>query len=169
MLNLLVHIMTTKQTDITQRARNFIITHRAASLATVDKDGVPQVVYVYCLVDDDLALYFMTRVESRKFENIVNQPKVGMSFVSEKTMEAIHLTGVAERVNDLESEQSIWFELMKLRSPDTANEPVPVVQMFERGATGEVAIIKVTPYEMTFATYQKAKEGHYIDFWQKVI
>jgi uncharacterized pyridoxamine 5'-phosphate oxidase family protein len=150
-------------------AYKFITNNRAAALATVSKAGVPHVVSIYCVVHEDLSIYFMTRVEGRKFTNLTYQPKVAMAFTDEKGLKTIQLTGAAERVNSLKLEQTIWHDLMRFRLPWAEQGPVPAIQLFERGATNELAIIKVMPYEMTFANFEKMANGRYNPFFQKII
>lgn len=149
-------------------AKEFIITNRAASLATIDEQGIPHVVIVYCIVAPDLSLYFSTRVEGRKYRNMMSRPIVSMAFSNEQNMSTVQLTGTAERVNQLEQEQEILGGLIALRYGEP-NWPVPPVKMFERGATNELAIIKITPTEMVYANFQTSKDGRYKPFFHKVI
>lgn len=155
-------------TDPKELAFHFILHNRDASLATVGKDGIPHVVAVYCVVRKDLTLYFMTRAESRKYANIIHQPKVGMMFYSEQSLDTLQLTGKAERVNDLKQEQEIWHDLMRFRMP-WSYPGLPPVQLFEEGYTNELAIIKITPQEMTYASFVPSKNNRYKSHFQKII
>lgn len=148
-------------------AHRFIMANRAAALATADKTGVPHVAPVYCIVDENLALYFSTRVEGSKYVNLINHPTVAMAFINEEKLTAIQLTGTAERIENIQLEQDILHKLMTLRHQDPY-WPLPTMQLFERGATNELAIIKVVPTEMTYANFEntgsKPKQ-----FFQKIL
>lgn len=155
--------------NVRKEAYDFIMANRAASLATVSEGNLPHVAIVYCITKEDLSLYFMTRVEARKFANIVYQPIVAMSITDEKHLQTIQLTGTAERVDNLSQELAIWHELMLFRLPNKDQKPVPSIQLFESGSTNELAIIKVTPAEMTFADFDIQPDGRYKSFFRKVI
>ena len=143
--------------------------NRAAALATVSKDGIPHVAIVYCATYEDLSAYFMTRVESRKFTNLRHQPKVALAFTDEPRLQTVQLTGVSERVEDFKQEHAIWHELIRLRIPSISRKPVPAIQIFEAGGTNELAIIKVTPTELTFASFDIQPDGRYKTFFEKIL
>lgn len=151
-----------------KQAYDFISDNRVGALATIRVDGIPHVVIVYCLVEEDLSIYFSTRVEGRKYENLVHQPNIAMTFYNEKNLTTIQLTGMAERVDDLKREQEVHYNLMKLRNIKI-NWTLPPMQLFERGATNELAIIKITPSEMTYATFKTSDSGRHKPFFQKII
>ena len=88
-------------------AHKFLNTHKAATLATVNAKKKPDAASVFYIVDEDLTIYFMTRIESRKFHNLEKQTIVSMVTTDEETMETIQLTGVAERIENLEEENKV--------------------------------------------------------------
>lgn len=157
------------ESDIQKNIYTFILTNRAAALATVSPEGIPHVATVYCVLNKDLSLYFMTRVEARKFVNLTNQPKIAMAFTNEPQLQTVQLTGIAERIDDLEIEQAVWHDLMQFRIPTNGQKPVPAIQLFQKGSTNEIAIIKVTPIEMTFANFDLQPDGRYKSFFKKVL
>lgn len=160
-----------KQTTdkLKQLAYQFIKDNHTAALATVSHDGLPHVVSIYCLVDEDLALYFMTRVEGRKYINLTNNKTVAMVFTNEKHLSSIQLIGTAERVDNIKLEQKVWLELMKFRVPTLTTGPVPAIQLFERGSSDELAIIKVNPTQMIYSNFEKQSNGRFKSFFQSVI
>lgn len=160
--------MTASSQRLRTKAYKFMIEHRAAALATAGKNNVPHVAIVYCMVYEDLSIYISSRVEGRKYQNLVNNPTIGMTFYSEADMQTIQLTGTAERVGKIECEQEILYELIKLRYKEP-NWIVPPLRLFERGATNELAIIKITPNEMTFADFKITKNGRYRPVFQEII
>jgi general stress protein 26 len=149
-------------------AHNFIEVNRAASFASANKAGVPHVAIVYCLAKPDLTLYFSTRVEGRKYANLEQRPEVGLAFYNESKLQMIQLSGVARRVDEIELEQEIMHDLMRFRYNDS-NWPLPTVQLFERGATNEIAVIEVVPTEMTFADFETEHAGQYHPIFQKIL
>lgn len=151
-----------------QLAYEFIMNNRAAALATVDEQGRPHVAIVYCVAHKDLSLYFSTRVEGRKYNNLVHQKYVAMSIYNRQRMQTIQLTGTAKRVEKLDIEQEVLLELMKLRYRDP-NWELPPLQLFNQGASNEIAVIKVVPKEMTFANFKTKKAGRYRAVFRRII
>lgn len=149
-------------------AYQFITTHRAAALSTVDNQGNPHVAPVFCVVRKDLSMYFSTRIEGRKFTNLIQNPAVAMTFVDEANVAAIQLSGKAERIENLKLEQSILYDLARQRYQDP-NWPMPTLKLFEQGSTIQIAIIKVTPTEMTYADFATPETGKYKAFFQRII
>lgn len=147
---------------------NFIKHNKAGALATVDHDSVPHVAIVYFLARKNLDLYFTSRVEGRKFHNLIDHPLVSIAFYNDENLSTVQLTGVAKRIESLEEEQQITYELARLRRPDV-NWPTPPMKLFERGATNELAIIKVSPTEMTYANFENQPNGRYKPYFTKVI
>lgn len=153
---------------LTRFARDFITDNRAAALATANHEGLPHVSVVYCVIGKGLEIYFSTRVEGRKYRNLMERSTVALAFYDEPQVQMIQLTGIAERLEDMQEEQKVMSQLMKLRFGDPS-WPLPTVQMFNRGTTREIAIIKVTPSEMTYASFSTPETGRYKPVFQKII
>jgi len=151
-----------------QQIYDFLTMNRAAALATVSPDGIPHVATVYCIIKPDLTIYFSTRAQGRKYNNLTENPLVAMNFTDLSGMRTVQLTGMAFRVEDLLEEQEILYELTVLRYQD-AKLHMPSMKLFEQGAANEVAIIKIRPNELTFANFGKPDDGRYRPFFEKVI
>lgn len=149
-------------------AHKFLSAHRVATLATIATKKKPDAATVFYIVDEDLTIYFMTRIESRKFRNLEKQHVVSMVITDEKTMETIQLTGAAERIENLEEE---GVALTKLWTADYRNPnwPGPAVRLYESGHSVQLAVVKVVPQEMTYAVFERQDKGKYGSFFEKVI
>lgn len=151
-------------------AYEFLLENRAAALATVDAKGVPHVVTVYSIPHKDLTLYFTTKAEGRKFNNLTKNPTVAMAITHDDgpNLATIQLTGIAERVEDLKEEQAILLDLWRMRY-DEASWPPPPMRLYERGAADELAVMRVTPTEMTFADFKTTATKRYRPFFEEII
>jgi general stress protein 26 len=151
----------------------FLLSNRAASLATVSPQAVPHAATIYFIVDEKFNFYFSTHAQGRKFENLATNPKVAMTISNEKTVSTVQLTGMASRVEDYLEEQQILFELLRSRYKEDPNWQPPPLKMFERGETNQIAIIKVVPYELSYGNFELAYTGEktkqYTPFFQPVI
>lgn len=155
-------------TDLRGQAQQFMMHNRAAVLGTVGSRSVPHVATVYCYVTPDLTVYFVTRTESRKYQNLASRPKVAMTFTDRDSVSCVQLTGKAERVSNIEDEQAILFELQTLRYKE-AQVVSPALQLYEREAASELAVVRVRPTELTMASFVITKAGRYNPTFTKVI
>ncbi|MFI5270432.1 MAG: pyridoxamine 5'-phosphate oxidase family protein [Candidatus Saccharimonadales bacterium] len=153
-----------------KRAYQFMLDNRTAALASSGKKGIPHVATIYFLPKKDMTLYFTTRAEGRKFTNMLNNPIVSMAINSDDSggMVTIQLTGKVERIEDLKEEQDITLELWSLRY-DEASWPPPPLRLYERGHADSLAVMKVTPTEMTMANFEVSDDNRYIPFFQKIV
>ena len=156
------------KSSLKEQAYKFIEENRAAALATSNQHGMPHVATVYCVPNRDLSLYFTTSVEGRKFNNMIGNPNVALAFTDEAKLSTIQLTGFSERIEDLHFEQEILHQLMTSRHRDP-NWPFPSMQLFEKGSSNELAIMKVTPTEMTYANFEDPQGMEQKSIFQKVI
>jgi|GEM_PF-1647070 len=160
--------MESEQQLARDKAYKFLSGNRVAALATSDKQGTPHAAPVHFVAHKNLDIYFTSRVESRKFRNLVFNPVIAMAITDEGTMATLQLTGQAIRVEELDVEQGLLFELWSLRFNDKI-WPIPTVRLLESGATNDLAVIKVTASEMTYANFKITPEGKYQNFFQKII
>lgn len=157
-----------KPSSLHKMAAGFIRNNRAAALSTITPTGKPHASVVYCIVYDDLTIYFTTRAEGRKFESLGVNPEVSMLFTAPGSLQQLQLSGKAKRVRRKEQQINLLHELMKLRYADD-NLPQPQVDLLQPGAHKEYAIFVVKPYEMTYANFETASTGTYKPDFQKII
>lgn len=155
-------------TGLRNQAQLFMMQNRAAVLGTVNNRRVPHVATVYCWVSAKLDVYFVTRTESRKYRNLVARPTVAMTFTDKDNVSCVQLTGQAERVSDIKDEQDILFKLQTLRYQE-AQVVSPALQLYERDAASELAVVIVRPTELTFASFMLGADGRYNPTFTKII
>lgn len=64
--------------EIKAKALEFLKSQRVAVISTTDEKGEPQSAVVTFLVDDEFNIFFVTRKKSRKFANIIRNPRVAV-------------------------------------------------------------------------------------------
>lgn len=121
-------------------AFEFLNKNTVAVIATVNAHHVPQASTVYYVVDATFALYFMTRISSRKYKNILNNSQVALVIGTTDSPINIQIEGVAEVIEY----QSEIFD--KLTSVATKHQWPPLVKLPGRG----IAFFKVTPLWVRF-------------------
>lgn len=110
-----------------------------ASISTVSADGKPHSASVYFTFDDSLAIYFATRMGSRKYQNLLNNPSVAFLVSSINPPTTLQLEGVANLVTDSGDQRTYFTQILEKATKDHAIPPIS--QMMD----SELAIIKITP------------------------
>lgn len=158
---------TSTKTNPRKFAYNFVTKNRTAALATVDTNSQPDIATIYCVVDEDLTLYFTSRVEGRKYINLLAHPVVALSLTDESNLAVMLIKGRAERVEQLDLEQQIMHRLL-VDEKAKALRTLPSIQLFHNGYTNEVAIIRIVPSEITYANFL-GNESNSKPIFQKII
>ncbi|HEX2216845.1 MAG TPA: pyridoxamine 5'-phosphate oxidase [Xanthobacteraceae bacterium] len=79
--------------------------HNATALATVDREGLPNVRMVLLKGLDERGFVFYTNVESRKGEELAANPKAALVFHWKSLMRQVRVRGPVERVSDAEADE----------------------------------------------------------------
>ncbi|MGI9400865.1 MAG: pyridoxamine 5'-phosphate oxidase [Rhizobiaceae bacterium] len=77
----------------------------AMSLATVDKDGMPNCRMVLMRRHDDTGIVFFTNFESQKGEEILSNGKAAACFHWKSIRKSVRFRGIVERVSDAEADE----------------------------------------------------------------
>ncbi len=79
----------------------YISDNPAAVLSTIDDDGGPYGAVIYVCPDNEQpVVYFLTKDGTRKFKNISDRTRVGLTIVNEKQNSTLQATGTAAVVHD---------------------------------------------------------------------
>tara|TARA_B100001105_G_scaffold254255_1_gene249624 strand:+ start:958 stop:1422 length:465 start_codon:yes stop_codon:yes gene_type:complete len=87
------------QEDTVANIATYINNHPLAVLSTVDEHGVPHGTTLYAGSDRHLNVYFMTKRNTAKYQNILYNPKVSLTFSGEDHQTTLQLTGTATEVS----------------------------------------------------------------------
>lgn len=100
-------------------------------LSTATKDGKPESAVVGYAVKDDLTLYFSTHTNTRKYKNIVENPKA--SFVTGWTFNTsnIQIDGTARIISEEHSEYKAIEEFFFTQNPEAAKFKSPGIIFIE--------------------------------------
>ncbi len=127
-------------------------------ISTLSEKGSIDSAVVYFDVDKSLNLYFFTRSNSAKSQNIINNSLVSFVAYSENPMQTFQMKGDASVIED-PAEQSVVFEnLFKLANRASEGNP-PISQMMR----GEIMVYKVIPLWARFGNFGISADGKRIE------
>ncbi len=138
--------MTTKS----EEAYKFIASHPLATLSTASSQGEPWGANIYCVVDENFDFYFMTHAESKKYKNLVKNPKAALTLVDNEEQTTVQAVGkVVELADDSEEVREAFRKLARVRPPGELRWTPPVSKM----TNGKIAVFHLKPTELRFSKF----------------
>ncbi len=113
-----------KESFATHDVIQFIRQHRLCALSTVSSEGQPRAASVFLAVDDQLDLFFMTKVETIKYRHILQNPRVAVVITDEVGFQTVQAEGVAEEVQRNETKHWMIEQLSHNASSSTGQLPI---------------------------------------------
>ncbi len=95
--------------ELTEKARAFLREKRFAVLATINKDGTPQLTTMWYLLENDGTIMMNTRVGRSKERNMRRDPRISVCF--EEGYRYVSITGRVEMIDDPQVSQRDIFRL----------------------------------------------------------
>ena len=95
--------------ELTEKARAFLREKRFAVLATINKDGTPQLTTMWYLLENDGTILMNTRAGRLKERNMRRDPRISVCF--EEGYRYVTLTGRVEMIDDPQVSQRDIFRL----------------------------------------------------------
>ena len=89
----------------------YINEHPLTVLSTVEPSGTPHGTTLYAGSDPQLHIFFMTKRETRKHQNILSNPKIAMTFSGEDHQTTLQLSGIASEVT-IQDEGAVAFQVL---------------------------------------------------------
>ncbi len=111
-------------TDARTKVWDMIKDIRVALMATQDVDGKLHARPMVATQENfDGSLWFFTRADSRKVQEIESNPTVLLNYADPDAQNYVAITGTADVVRDRETIKDLWTEHMRTWFPDGAEDP----------------------------------------------
>lgn len=95
--------------ELTEKARAFLREKRFAVLATINKDGTPQLTTMWYMLENDGTIMMNTRLGRSKERNMRRDPRISVCF--EEGYHYVTITGRVEMIDDPQVSQRDIFRL----------------------------------------------------------
>ncbi len=148
----------------TKDALTFLKGNKTGVLGTVSAEGWPRVSLLFYVSDDEFNIYLMTLSDSRKYTDILKNPKVAFTVASVDTPQTIQIEGTAEIMEPENTEEEHLSHLVELMTANTRFYS-PATKLSSGG--GAAKLIKITPSWIRWGDFafsgDKASDAvHYI-------
>lgn len=138
-----------------QTVQEFLQQQTAAALATTTEKNVPKVSIIYFVADEDLNFYFLTKVETQKYANLVKHSTVSLAIFDQSNLRLVEAEGVAQTSDDPDSRPEVTEKLQQLMQDPSSPWSPPIAKI----EAGDYVIVKITPTWLRWADFKNTPEG----------
>ncbi len=136
--------------QLSQRARNFLVTHDIGVISSIDNNGVPHGAAVYYASDSNNYLYIVSKHKTYKASNIRNESKVAFTIFDTQSMQTLQLSGVAHIEKDPKIKEKIFHDILRPRFDGKHSDMPPIMYL----PAGEYVVICIKPTIYKFSDYK---------------
>ncbi len=140
--------------QIRRDAIAFLQKNTAGALATVGSDGSPHVRLVYYSCNDSFEIYFMTKRDSRKVEDIAGNPRAAFTISSQEVPQTLQIEGTASLV-DIPAEPDAVLNALFERLASNKHFTAPITKMGD----SELLLYKIAPLWIRWGDFAFAQKG----------
>lgn len=154
----------TNFSDREQRMHDFLKENPAGVLSTVTPDNNPHGVVVYFYVDAYFNIYFVTKTETRKFDNLKHNNHVMLSVFEKSSQSVVQVTGKAEEIKDKVELNSIAGKVFGASKRINKTGIMPIAKLEAGSYTG----FKIKPQQARMAVYSRPDPGEYEEMFESI-
>lgn len=122
------------------------------TISTISSNIKPEAASIYFVFDKNLNIFFITRKESRKYKNILNNNRASFVITTEKPPKTVQLEGVVEETST--KEQGTHFSNL-IATASRHNFMPPVSQLND----SEMVFMKIKTTWARMGDFEVLKEG----------
>ncbi len=154
----------TALSDKQQRILAFLEDIPVGVLSTVDPNGDPHGVVIYFVVDGDFNIYFLTRAETRKYDNLKHHNHTMLTVFDPQNQTTAQVTGRAEEVKDNYQVNQIANKMVEANFKASELDIPPVAKL----NAGEAVAFKIVPVQIRMAVYARPESGDYTELFESL-
>lgn len=132
----------------------FLKGNRAGVIATVSAEGKPHASVVYYVTDDNFNIYFITKIDSRKYRSIKANPSIAFTVGQLDTPRTLQIEGVAVEMLGEEDKKAHVPDIMDMLSKNNPSY-LPIAKM-----DSEVVLMWVEPKWIRWADFSVPEIGN---------
>lgn len=156
-MNISENIVYTSSPETVERAYRFLESHPAGVISTVQPDGMPHAVVVYFTINKEFEMFFVTKVETRKYRNIRSNPNAVIVSFDNFSQTTVQVTGVVSEEKDDKLRRALLSTLDRLTEAGTYSRTPPITKL----EAGEYIVLKLKPEMIRMAIFMRPESGGY--------
>lgn len=109
-------------------------------MSTVDPNNKANGATMYIVSDEQLNVYFLTKISTRKYSNLINNPSVAFTCHNENNLETLQMIGEAAPIDPAVDDNGKIYHLFESIREKIVNYSLPISKI----DAGEYVIFKVS-------------------------
>lgn len=134
-------------------------------LSTVTEDNKPWGSAIYFTIDEDLNVFFVTRQETFKYQNLDKSPVAALTIADEENQTTVQLMGHISKVPVKDYMDIVFTRLAEIQPKDDINWAPPL----EKVHKGDYIALQLTPSKLQYADFKKHTTDIDHEYIEKII
>lgn len=148
-------IQSTSSPETIDIVNNFLQTQHSGTLATADGAANPHAAVIYLTYNEDYTFSFITKTETQKYKNIVENKNVALAIYNEKEQTSVQVVGYVEAIDDKDEMQKALNKSFRYSAETSHRELPPLEKLF----AGEYIALRVIPQVIKMAVFARPESG----------
>lgn len=150
--------------DREERIYRFLKSCPIGVLSTVTADGDPHGAVIYFTIDKDFAVSFVTKGQTRKYDNLKHRSKVTLTVFEPQTQTTAQIIGQAEEIKDSYEINQVAGAILAA-SMKTSDGGLPPISKL---SAGEFVAFTIKPDQIRMAVFGRPDPGDYSDMFETI-
>lgn len=134
-----------------QHVHDFLKQHHMGILSTVTGDNKPWGSAIYFVVDDEFNVFFVTRQQTFKYQNIEKNPFAALTVADDEGQTSVQLAGEISKVAVEDYMDVVFTRLAAVRPKGDNNWAPPVEKVYK----GDYIPLRLTPTKLQYADFKE--------------
>jgi uncharacterized protein YhbP (UPF0306 family) len=137
------------QSTLHHQVLDFLKQHPMGVLSSVTPDGSPWGSAIYYVADDEFNFYFVTRMETFKYQNLDKTPLAALTVADSDSQTTVQASGKISQLPVKEYADIVFGKLAKIRPDDNYSWSPPLAKLQK----GNYMPLRLTPTKLQYANY----------------
>lgn len=147
-----------------QRIYDFLRENPVGVLSTVDPNGNPHGMVIYFDIDEQLAVSFLTRSETYKYDNLKHNNHIMLTVCQLQSQTTAQIIGTAHEIKDHNVISDITNKILAITLKTSRANLPPTAKL----QAGPYAAFRIEPVQIRMAVYADADPGSYNELFESV-
>lgn len=149
-----------------QKVHTFLRHHHMGILSTVSTDGKPWGSAIYFIHDEAFKIYFVTKAETYKYQNLDANPYVALTVADEADQTTVQLAGTVAPLPFEDYTDVVFRKMPQQIHPAHDLEWMPPLSKLR---AGNYMPLVLTPAKLQYADYKHVKSDKHADYIEQIL
>lgn len=148
-----------------QKIHSFLQHHPMGVLSTVSADGTPWGSAIYYIADKNFNFFFVTRVETFKYDNMDANPIASLTVADDTAQTTVQVFGTISHVPPQDYMEIVFEKLASVKPKDDHMWTPPLNKIH----AGNYMPLRLTPTKLQYADFKKRKSDIHATYIEQII